>query len=70
LLQYVKGSENCIRDVGCANGANGRYLLDKEIANGVYGFEYNKAMAIEAKMSLNDVFVGDIETIDLEGQFI
>jgi len=61
LLKHVKGIDLDILDIGCANGENGRYLMEKGYAKSVVGVEYVDAMAIEAKKKLSIVFSGSIE---------
>ena len=41
LISLIKGDSLSILDVGCANGANGKFLKDKNIADTVYGIEYD-----------------------------
>ena len=45
LISLIKGDSLSILDVGCANGANGKFLKDKNIADTVYGIEYDSDMA-------------------------
>jgi 2-polyprenyl-3-methyl-5-hydroxy-6-metoxy-1,4-benzoquinol methylase len=60
LLCFIHGSDNVVLDVGCANGNNGKYLLDSGIAKEVYGIEYEKEMAAEAKVKYTTLFTGDL----------
>ena len=61
LVSEVAGANLAILDLGCATGANGRYLLDKGLASNVYGAEYDEAMAAEASKYYHYVAVGDLD---------
>ena len=62
LLKYVKGENVSVLDVGCANGVNGKYLLDNDIADVVYGIEYDKAMSDVAESVYTKTFNGDLNS--------
>ncbi|HEX5152521.1 MAG TPA: class I SAM-dependent methyltransferase [Parafilimonas sp.] len=61
LLSNVEGEGKQVLDVGCATGANGKYLLDKNIASTVYGIEMDEKMAAEAGRHYKDVIVGNLD---------
>jgi 2-polyprenyl-3-methyl-5-hydroxy-6-metoxy-1,4-benzoquinol methylase len=61
LLRHVEGRDLRVLDVGCASGANGRYLLEQGIAAYVEGLEIDETMAAEAVQHLSRVIVGNIE---------
>ncbi len=60
LLKYIKEDNLIILDVGCANGVNGKYLLDTKKANVVYGIEVNEIMAYEASKINTKIYCGDL----------
>ena len=60
LLKFIEGGNNIVLDVGCANGNNGKYLLENKYATEVYGIEYDTEMAIEAQKKNTQVFLGDL----------
>lgn len=59
-------NKRTILDVGCATGANGKYLKDLGVVNEMIGFEYDSQMAAVAKETYDEVFVGDIESLDVD----
>ncbi|MGB3775215.1 MAG: class I SAM-dependent methyltransferase [Leeuwenhoekiella sp.] len=60
LLKFIKGEDLKVLDVGCASGVNGKYLLDQNMANVVYGIEYDEIMAQEAAKWNTKTFIGDL----------
>jgi len=62
LLKLIEGTSNTILDVGCALGTNGDYLLQNNIADSVYGIEFDANMAGEAEKSNTKVFCGDLNS--------
>ncbi|AFL81692.1 Methionine biosynthesis protein MetW [Aequorivita sublithincola DSM 14238] len=60
LLKYIEGKSNIVLDVGCALGINGKFLLDSNIADQVYGIEYDFGMARQAEKFNTKVFCGDL----------
>lgn len=69
LLCLIDHDALAILDVGCATGANGKYLLDNERVEQMYGIEFDEKMASLARMSYSLVVVGDVETMDLASFF-
>lgn len=65
IIKLIEGNQLTILDVGCANGANGKYLIENSIASTMIGFEYNAEMAEEAKKNYDQVFVGDLDELDI-----
>ena len=57
-----------VLDVGCSTGYFGRYLKDK-LGVSVWGLEINKEDAQKAKKVLDNVIIGDIETLDFKKHF-
>jgi len=57
------GTGQKILDVGCSSGYLGRLM--KEKGNIVYGVEISEGPAKEAKGLLDDVFIGNIEEVEL-----
>lgn len=69
LLALV-GDGKRVLDVGCSSGYLARPLVDRGCA--VVGVEFDPAAAEEARSVCTDVFVGDVETMELpfeEGSF-
>ncbi|MCH3884980.1 class I SAM-dependent methyltransferase [Tenacibaculum aquimarinum] len=64
LLTFISGESNNVLDVGCAIGSNGKYLLENNFADNVYGIEFDKVMAQKASNCLTKVFVGDLNNQD------
>jgi len=54
-----------VLDVGCGNGATGRYLKKYLQVKEVSGIEMNPEMARQAQMILDQVIIGNIEKIEL-----
>lgn len=63
ILKFVKAENNVILDVGCANGTNGGYMLQNNLAISVYGIEFDKKMAIEAATKNTKIFQGDLNDV-------
>lgn len=68
LVDLVQGNHLCILDVGCATGVNGKYLLEKQIAEKVIGIEYDTEMAKEAAEEYEEVLVGDLNSQELRNK--
>ena len=64
LISLIKGDSLSILDVGCANGANGKFLKDKNIADTVYGIEYDSDMAEISKTYYDNVLIGDLNSAE------
>ncbi|WP_147678591.1 class I SAM-dependent methyltransferase [Algibacter pacificus] len=62
LIKYISGKNNNVLDVGCANGTNGNYLLENDIAEIVYGIEFDKEMSAVAENNYSKVFAGDLNS--------
>ncbi|GAA4267995.1 class I SAM-dependent methyltransferase [Hyunsoonleella aestuarii] len=62
LLGLIEGNSNTILDVGCALGVNGDYLIKNNIADFVYGVEFDANMAKEAEKCNTKVFCGDLNS--------
>ena len=60
LLQFIKGKDLNVLDVGCAIGVNGDYLKNTGIASWVTGVEYDSDMAMQADKCCDRVFCGDL----------
>lgn len=69
MLKHVKGKNLTVLDVGCATGANGRFLLDNKIADKVYGLELDQEMAGVAERLYRQVVVGDLDDLYVEEVF-
>lgn len=64
LLKFIQGQNNSVLDVGCATGMNGAFLLEKKLAQEVYGVEYDEEMAAEAAKANTGIFQGDLNDLD------
>jgi spore maturation protein CgeB/Tfp pilus assembly protein PilF/cyclopropane fatty-acyl-phospholipid synthase-like methyltransferase len=64
LIPLVPEDANCILEVGCAEGMTGNELKKRPNVF-VAGIENNKAAAEMARKVLDDVIVGDIESMDI-----
>ena len=69
LLKFIDGVNLSILDIGCATGENGKYLKNKGIASHVAGVEIDPEMAEEAKKKIDNLVVGDLENLELRGEF-
>lgn len=70
IIKYISGYDNSILDVGCANGTNGMYLLDNNIAKIVYGIEFDKEMATDAEKIYTKVHTGDLNSKDFRFEIL
>lgn len=61
LIKHITSKNNYILDVGCANGANGKFLLEQGLAQYITGIEYDSKMSNEAKENYNKIFIGDLD---------
>ena len=61
ILGLIKNNCECILDVGCATGENGKYLMEKGITKKVIGIELDPEMGKEAEKNLSSVVIGDLE---------
>jgi 2-polyprenyl-3-methyl-5-hydroxy-6-metoxy-1,4-benzoquinol methylase len=57
-----------VLDVGCANGANGKYLRDTGLKGALVGVEYDPAMAEVARLTYDFIIEGDVESIDFKNE--
>ena len=60
LLKHVSHQSCSVLDVGCATGANGKWLIDSGIARSVTGIEYDPKMAEEAEKHYTKVYNLDL----------
>lgn len=70
LINLINGDSLSILDVGCANGANGKFLKDKKIADTVYGIEYDSEMAEISKTYYDNVLIGDLNSAEFLNKII
>lgn len=70
IIKYINGKSNTILDVGCALGVNGKFLLDKELAEIVVGIEYDKQMAEAASAQNTKVFCGDLNDCNFRQEIL
>lgn len=61
LIKNITGQENIVLDLGCADGANGDYLLNSGIAKMVYGVEFDAEMATESGKKYTKIYHGDLD---------
>lgn len=63
LMVELVGSQKRVLDVGCANGYLAKVLTER--GNTVSGVEYDEKAAEQARPFLEQLVVGDLETLDL-----
>jgi 2-polyprenyl-3-methyl-5-hydroxy-6-metoxy-1,4-benzoquinol methylase len=61
LLQHIKGEHLRVLDVGCAAGANGKWLMEHDVADHIEGIEISSEMAIEAAKHYHRVHIGNLD---------
>jgi len=66
MLPLIKDGPNIVMDLGCATGRLGARLLEVGKAREVYGVEFFDAAAAEASRVYKKVYVGDVETLDID----
>ena len=64
VLALIPETARAVLDIGCGAGRLGEALKAREQAE-VVGIELNEAAAMAARQRLDQVFVGDIEALDL-----
>jgi len=63
MLKHISSSKSIkVLDIGCATGTNGKYLMDRKLANYVGGIEIDEEMAIIASRYYDKVLTGDLNT--------
>ena len=65
IFHLVEPDMLTILDVGCGNGVLGKHLKQSNTSRKVFGIEYNEDAAKVAKSNIDQVRVGDIQTISL-----
>lgn len=70
ILKHIIGENIVVMDVGCANGNNGKFLLENNIVTKVYGVEFHMEMANEARLNNTRVFQGDLNSIKFRNEII
>lgn len=68
ILPFVPAGARRILEIGCARGATGA-LLRTRLGARVTGLELNPDVAHQATAHLDEVIVGDFESLDVPGQF-
>lgn len=68
LLKHVTGTSLALLDVGCATGANVRFLREQGRLHYSEGIELDQEMAAVAATCIDKVMVGDIEQATVHGQ--
>jgi trans-aconitate methyltransferase len=68
ILAHIPRSARRVLDLGCATGATGAALKRRQDAH-VTGIELEPEYAAEARGSLDEVIVGDVETASVDGRF-
>ena len=61
LLNKITNKNSIVLDIGCSNGANGKYLLENNLAKIVDGVEFDSKMGDVARKNLNSILIGSIE---------
>jgi 2-polyprenyl-3-methyl-5-hydroxy-6-metoxy-1,4-benzoquinol methylase len=65
ILSLIPGDVSKALDIGCSTGALGEQIKQKNNNVEVVGIEFDEQMANVAKKKLDNVIVGDVETINL-----
>jgi 2-polyprenyl-3-methyl-5-hydroxy-6-metoxy-1,4-benzoquinol methylase len=68
LIDIIDGQGLRVLDVGCNNGQTGRRLLELGKAQWVTGIEFVPERGEAAKAFLNEVYIGDIESMTFDWQ--
>jgi SAM-dependent methyltransferase len=68
LLPYLPPDAEDVLEIGCGRGFTGR-LIQERLGCRVTGVEQHPEVAAEAARHLSRVIVGDILTLDLDGQY-
>ena len=63
ILPLMPGFSSSVLEIGCGNGATLKYLKESGMCNQVHGMELTEAMALEAKPHLDQLWVGDAESL-------
>lgn len=70
ILKYIVGDDIVVLDVGCATGENGKFLLENKIVAQVYGIEFHREMANEARLNNTLVYQGDLNSVKFRKEVI
>jgi 2-polyprenyl-3-methyl-5-hydroxy-6-metoxy-1,4-benzoquinol methylase len=65
VFRFVDESAQIILDVGCGKGRLGANLKQAVPGRKVFGIEHNDRIAAEAKKVLDEVLVGDLQTMNI-----
>jgi 2-polyprenyl-3-methyl-5-hydroxy-6-metoxy-1,4-benzoquinol methylase len=65
VFRFVDESARIILDVGCGKGRLGANLKQAVPGRKVFGIEHNDRIAAEAKKVLDEVLVGDLQTMNI-----
>jgi len=68
VLPYVPATAEDVLEIGCGRGLTGE-LLQRRLGCRVTGVELNPEVAKDAGRRLHAVRQGDVQTLDIEGQF-
>jgi 2-polyprenyl-3-methyl-5-hydroxy-6-metoxy-1,4-benzoquinol methylase len=63
ILPLMPEFSGSVLEIGCGNGATLKYLKESGLSNQVHGMELTEAMALEAKPHLDQLWVGDAESL-------
>jgi len=65
IIELIEKESKLILDVGCGKGYLGRELKNIYPQCKVIGIEYNDEIAKQAKLNIDDVYVGDVQNMNL-----
>jgi SAM-dependent methyltransferase len=68
ILPLVPPDTHEVLEIGCGRGVTGR-LLRERLGCRVTGVEMNPVVAQEARANLDRVFIGDVQTLELDGKY-
>ena len=63
ILEHITKRNLNVLDVGCADGTNGRYLIDNNYASHIVGVEINEMMGNEAKKYYDEIIIGNLNDV-------
>jgi len=68
VLPLIPAGTQSILEIGCGRGVTAQ-LLKERLGCSVVGVELNPQIAAEARPHLDEVLVGDVQELDIEGSF-
>lgn len=69
MAALIEAGDNVVLEIGCGKGNTGRILREKNKAAKLVGVEINPEMAAAAGKVFDQVMCGDVETLELPGEY-